>query len=152
MCIKNAAPADLQTVKAICEKTISEIYPHYYPGGAVEFFLQLHNEDAILQDIAKTQVYLCLDTAQKPVGTVTIKENEIERLFVLPSCQGCGCGTEMLHYAERMISRHYAQSVLAASLPAKEWYQKRGYRETSFYRLAVNHGDFLCYDLMSKKL
>ncbi len=34
---------DLSTVSAIVEKTISTIYPHYYPAGAVQFFLDLHS-------------------------------------------------------------------------------------------------------------
>lgn len=38
MSIKKASISDLNTVKKISETTISEIYPHYYPKGAVEFF------------------------------------------------------------------------------------------------------------------
>ena len=32
------------TVAEIAEKTIRAVYPHYYPSGAVQFFLDLHNE------------------------------------------------------------------------------------------------------------
>ena len=34
-------------VAEIVEKTIRAVYPHYYPSGAVQFFLNLHNEDGI---------------------------------------------------------------------------------------------------------
>ena len=34
-------------VAEIAEKTIRAVYPHYYPSGAVHFFLALHNEQRI---------------------------------------------------------------------------------------------------------
>lgn len=37
----------VEMVENIVHTTISEIYPHYYPKGAVLFFLQLHSEKAI---------------------------------------------------------------------------------------------------------
>ena len=88
MSIKQAVSSDLSTIKKISATTISEIYPHYYPKGAVDFFLAHHSEDNIMKDIERNRVFLCLDEYRNTVGTVTIKKNEICRLFVLPSCQG----------------------------------------------------------------
>lgn len=88
MSIRQATLKDLCIIKKISEVTITEIYPHYYPKGAVDFFLSHHNEVNILKDINMNHVFLCLDAEQNAVGTVTIKANEICRLFVLPSYQG----------------------------------------------------------------
>lgn len=38
MSMKQASLSDLSIIKRISEITISEIYPHYYPKGAVDFF------------------------------------------------------------------------------------------------------------------
>ena len=38
MDIRQATLSDLSIIKRISEVTISEIYPHYYPKGAVDFF------------------------------------------------------------------------------------------------------------------
>ena len=46
--------------------------------------------DLILSDIEMNRVFLYFDAAQNAIGTVTIKKNEICRLFVLPSRQGMG--------------------------------------------------------------
>ena len=102
MDIRKATLSDLSIIKRISEVTISEIYPHYYPKGAVDFFLEHHSKGNILDDIKKGIVYLCFDASQNAVGTVTIKNNEICRLFVLPSYQNKGVGTEMLDFAEKM--------------------------------------------------
>ena len=94
---------------------------------------------------------LCYDASNHAVGTVTIKKNEICRLFVLPQYQGCGFGREMLDYAEKRILETYDEIVLDASLPAKRIYLKRGYSVMDFHVIETENGDFLCYDVMMKK-
>ena len=44
MSIRQAVLSDLHTVRHISATTIAEIYPHYYPKGAVDFFLEHPNE------------------------------------------------------------------------------------------------------------
>ncbi len=152
MSVKQAVLSDLSIVKTISDITISEIYPHYYPKGAVDFFLRHHSEANIADDIKHNQVFLCLDMKQIIVGTVTIRSNEICRLFVLPQYQGNGFGTEMLDYAEAIISGQYEKIILAASLPAKIMYHKRGYKETEYNIIPTDNNDFLCYDVMTKQV
>lgn len=138
-------------VKRITEQTILEIYPRYYPRGAVEYFLRHHSEERISTDIAAGIVYLLTDGG-KAVGTVTVRENEICRLFVLPSEQGKGYGRALLDFAEGLIGEKYGEITLAASLPAKNIYLKRGYAEVAFDSICTDGGDFLCYDTMVKRL
>ncbi len=152
MSVRQAVLSDLNIIKQISEVTIAEIYPRYYPKGAVDFFLAHHSEDNILSDIKGNRIFLCLDIRGSAVGTVTIKENEICRLFVLPLYQGKGYGTELLDYAEKKISCEYSKVVLAASLPAKKMYLKRGYKDTEFHIIVTKNTDFLCYDAMEKQL
>jgi GNAT superfamily N-acetyltransferase len=152
MSIKRAVLSDLNIVKSISEITISEVYPHYYPKGAVEFFLEHHSNTNIVNDIKQNRVFLCSDTEQNIVGTVTIKDKEICRLFVLPTYQGKGYGTEMLDYAEKIIAHQHSEIIIDASLPAKGIYHKRGYKEIEFKLLPTYHNDFLCYDIMVKQM
>lgn len=44
MSIRQAVLSDLHTVRHISATTIAEIYPYYYPKGAVDFFLEHPNE------------------------------------------------------------------------------------------------------------
>ena len=44
-------------VAEIVEKTIRAVYPHYYPSGAVQFFLDLHNERRIREALAREDIY-----------------------------------------------------------------------------------------------
>ncbi len=152
MSIKSATISDLGIIKQITHKTITEIYPHYYSDGAVSFFLNHHNENNIIDDIKKHCVYICVDTEDTIVGTVTIKNNEICRLFVLTEYQGNGYGKELLEFAEMTISNNYDEIKIDASLSAKMIYLKRGYKETEYHTIKTENNDYLCYDVMKKQI
>ncbi|MBQ5311070.1 MAG: GNAT family N-acetyltransferase [Oscillospiraceae bacterium] len=147
--IRKAHLDDINIVRDITISTIREIYPHYYPKGAVEFFISHHNDGNIENDIQNGIVYL-LEENGICTGTVTLRENEICRLFVLPSYQGRGYGRELLDFAENTILRDHNEIVLDASLSAKKIYLNRGYRETEYHIIDTPDGDHLCYDVMRK--
>ena len=152
MSIIRADISDIETVKYITTETINSIYPHYYPKGAVDFFLSHHNDNNIENDIKIGIVYLVLNDENNAVGTVTIKENEICRLFVLPEYQGNGYGGELISFAENEILKKYDKIILHASLPAKAIYLKKGYKEIEFHSIKTENGDYLCYDMMIKQI
>ena len=151
MSIRQAQPSDFAVVKEITHTTIQTIYPHYYPAGAVAFFLHHHNDENIADDIANGIVFLCLNKDNQIVGTVTIKENEIARLFVLPEYQGNGYGKELLYFAEAEVAKHYNEIIIDASLSAKAIYLKRGYQDTEYHTIPTESNDYLCYDVMKKR-
>lgn len=152
MSIQQADKEHLNIIKTIVISTIKEIYPRYYPRGAVDFFLSHHHEEAIAQDVQAGSVFLICDHERQAVGTVTMKANEICRLFVLPQYQNQGFGRQLLDFAEARISGGYNTAILDASLPAKAIYLKRGYLEIETHSIETESGDFLCYDVMQKNL
>lgn len=152
MSIRTARPADSDLVRGITHETIKAVYPHYYPAGAVEFFLAHHSEENIANDISAGIVFLCSDAENNTVGTVTVRQNEICRLFVLPQYQGHGYGKELLEFAEAEIAKHYDEIVIDASLSAKSIYLKRGYKETEYHTIKTGNNDHLCYDVIKKQI
>ena len=138
---------DLQIIRDITQTAINEIYPRYYPVGAVQFFLEHHSDEHIMADISCGKVFV-LFVGGEPVGTVTISENNINRLFVLPEYQHKGYGKALLDFAEKKILESYECVQIDASLPAKQIYKKRGYKETEYNIIKTDNGDCLCYDVM----
>ena len=147
MDIIKADKNSFEDVKKITHTTIMEIYPKYYPPGAVEFFLKHHSDESIVNDIEDGKVYLLIDDGDV-VGTVTISQNDINRLFVMPHCQHKGYGRTLLDFAEKEILKNYSFVEMDASLPAKRIYRKRGYKETEYNTVKTDNGDYLCYDVM----
>lgn len=150
--IRPAVQEDLDCVLHITQTTICEIYPHYYPAGAVAFFMKHHHSDAAAKDIADGFVYLAVAEDGTLAGTVTIHDNEICRLFVLPDYQGQGIGSSLLRFAEQKIALQYPTAKLDASFPAKKMYLRHGYKVTQCNLLASEDGDYLYYDEMEKVL
>ena len=142
---------DFETVKDITQTTIKLVYPKYYPEGAVQFFCNHHADDRILNDIVAGKVYL-FEADDVCVGTVTISNNEICRLFVLPEYQHKGYGRLLIDYAEKMISKTNKTVVLDASFPAKKIYIKRGYEPTEYNMIETENGDYLCFDVMEESI
>ena len=149
--IRKALADDLHTVFEIVQTTIAEVYPHYYPAGAVHFFQEHHSTAHIAEDIAKGCVFL-LCIGDVPVGTVTVNEYEINRLFVLPAFQGRGFGKQLMEFAESEISAHYEFAELSSSFSAQEMYLRYGYIPFEFRKIACQNGDWLCYSQMRKEL
>ncbi|MBO4687466.1 MAG: GNAT family N-acetyltransferase [Clostridiales bacterium] len=144
-----AQPKDADIVYEITQVTINTVYPKYYPQGAVKFFSRHHSMDKIVSDISNGNVYL-LNVDGKTVGTVTVAENHICRLFVLPECQHQGFGKALMDFAEEKIFSSFDTIELDASFPAKKIYLKRGYSDIEYNVIDAVDGDHLCYDVMRK--
>ena len=149
--IRLAEIPDLESVLQITHDTISEIYSHYYAEGVVGFFLGHHSREHILSDIKNGIVWL-LEEDGNVIGTVTIKGNAVNRLFVLPEWQSHGYGSQLMDFAEDKIAEQFTLVHIDSSLAAKEMYLKRGYKERKTCRIQADNGDVLIYDEMEKQL
>lgn len=149
MNIKLANLEDLETIKNIVNITINEVYPLYYPKGAVDFFILHHGKKNILSDIESKIVYI-LNINNAIIGTITIKENHINRFFILPQYQNRGYGSILFNFAEKTIFKNYNTIILDTSLPSKNFYLKRNYQECKYNKILTSNGDYLCYDIMTK--
>lgn len=78
-------------------------------------------------DDGKRLFMLILD---KPVGIVSIKDNMIENLYVLPSEQHKGYGTELLLFAMEKCNGIPSLWVLNNNINAYALYVKMGFRAT----------------------
>ena len=85
------------------------------------------------------------------VGTGSVTENHITRVYVLPQYQGRGYGTIIIKQLETEIPRNYDCAVLDASLPAVMLYEKLGYKTVSHQKYDLNNGVVLIYEIMKKE-
>lgn len=161
MKITVASPDHFETVRSIVDVTIRTVYPRYYPEDVVAFFLQYHSDQSIQEDIAKGNVYLVtavppedriLETVETVVGTGTIKDDEICRMFVLPQYQGRGFGSTLLRTLEGRIAECHRKVRLDSSLPAYSMYLRAGYVPVAWQKIETDSGRVLCFNAMEKTL
>lgn len=130
-------------------ETIEAVYPHYYPAGAVDFFLELHSEAQIQEAMLKEDVYLAM-AEETILGTGSIRRNEICRLFILPEYQKKGYGSQVMDLLEEKILENHGKVHIDASFPAERMYLKRGYSFVTYEQMETKNGDVLCYHTMEK--
>lgn len=150
--IIQAKQTDSKILFNLVRKTIKQIYPHYYPKGAVKYFLDYHSLQNIQKDILDGNVYI-LNVENKVIGTITICENEINRFFVLPEYEHKGYGTKLFNYAQELICNNgFTSIILYSSFSAKPMYKKLGFIEKEFELITTSTKDFLAADIMEKQI
>jgi len=150
--IREFQRADLPALKALVHKTIATCYPGHYCAEAVRFFVNYHNEEAILQDAEEGHTVV-LDKASRILGTGTVVGAEIKRVFVDPMFQKQGFGRRIVQHLEEAAALAGAAAVkLDASLPSKAFYDRLGYVTTEATFLPVENGQRLEFFKMRKSL
>lgn len=141
----------VEQVFALVQKTITAIYPRYYPEEIVKFFCKLHNKERIRQDIENGNVSV-LFLNHKLIGTGSCQEDHITRVYVDPEYQGKGYGSFLMQRLEDEIALGYDTAHLDASRPAYHLYEKRGYITVRQGHCEIENGVSLNYEIMEKDL
>ena len=148
---KLANKNNLEQVYELVQETIKAVYPKYYLPEIVEMFSEYHSRDHVLQDISARNTYILL-REDVIVGTGTIQENHITRVYVRPKFQGKGYGTYIMNQLEMLISKNYDTIDIDASLPACRLYQRLGYTTVDHGIWECKNGVIQVYEIMKKEL
>ena len=150
--IRNYQEDDFDQVYKLVHETIENVYPLYYPRGAVNFFHDHHNEKIMKQDFSEGSVLVAVKDSEI-IGTGTLIGNKVKRLFVKPEEQGQGCGRLIMEELESIASKNgYLSIELYASLSSFNFYLKRGYSMKEYKAFDVKDNEKLCCFLMHKHI
>ena len=161
LCKTEGSEKDMEYIKAneehiekimeLVRDTIKTIYPKYYPKEVVDCFCELHCIENIAEDIKAGRVGILI-VDNDIVGTGCFKENHITRVYVRPEHQGMGYGSYIMECLEKEIAKTSDVVYLDASLPARQFYEKRGYKTTKHESYEVDNGIVLVYEIMEKQI
>jgi GNAT superfamily N-acetyltransferase len=74
------------------------------------------------------------------VGFVTVRDDEVEQLYVAASARGRGVATPLLRHAENQIARGYPVAwlaVVAGNARARRFYERCGWRDAGAFDYAA---------------
>ena len=125
----------------IAAKIHSISWKESHKSFCTEKFVQAHTQERQKQYIEKEiddgkQFYILDKNGAK--GIVSVQDNLIENLYVLPAEQGKGYGTKLLKYAEHICKGTPTLWVLSNNESAKKLYTKMGYRFTGNKKILSN--------------
>jgi len=85
------------------------------------------------------------------VGTGCFESRHITGVYVLPSYQEQGCGTQIMDCLETEISKKHDIAILDASLPAVCLYEHRGYKTVGHGIYELENDVKLVYEIKEEK-
>ena len=149
--IKLAKKCDAEKVYALVQETIKAVYPKYYLKEIVDMFCEFHSQENILKDIEVDNTYILIEN-EEMIGTGTVNENHITRVYVLPGYQKKGYGTFIMNHLEETIREKYDCVDIDASLPACRLYSRLGYQTVDHGIWECKNGVIQVYEIMKKQL
>ncbi len=147
---RTAVPDMSEAIYHVLHTTIQTIYPKYYPKEVADFFCRHHSKEHILDGIVSGNMGVLTD-GNEIVGTGCFDGNHITGVYVLPSRQKQGCGSQIMDCLEAEIMKKYDTVILDASLPGVRFYEHRGYKTVGHGIYELEHDVKLVYEIMEKK-
>jgi putative acetyltransferase len=150
--IRKIKKKDLQAVYLLVQKTIEISYSDVYPFEAIELFKEYHSKENITKD-ANTGYSIIVEFKGSIVGTGTLLETNIRRVFVSPFYQNQGIG--------KLISKEIGRQALAdkvsildlsSSLVARRFWESMGFRLQAEDFIPASNGQRLIFYKMDKIL
>lgn len=150
--IRKFRSSDLDTVRDLIHNTIDACYSGVYNKESIKYFKDYHTCENILK-AANEGYVIVLEQNNQIIGTGTIIDNYIVRVFIVPAFQKNGFGKLIMHKLEKKaLLSGISVAKLDSSLPAKKFYDSLGYVTVERAFLEVGNGKKLNYYKMEKQL
>ena len=123
---------NIDIAAAIHSESWKESHRAFCAPDFVERHSQEHQKEYLLEKMkAGTLLYMLFDEASgKNVGIVSVTENLIEDLYILPAEQNKGYGTKLLRFACSKCPDKPTLWILENNLNAARLYQREGFSLT----------------------
>ena len=130
--IKTVDEKNIDIAAAIHSESWQDSHKSFCAPEFVKEYTQEHQKKYLLEKIKNgTVVYMMFDEAlEKDVGIVSVTENLIEDLYILPSEQNTGYGTTLLRFACGKCKTSPTLWILENNSNAARLYRREGFSET----------------------
>ena len=145
-------PGDLEVVFALVARTIETSYAGVYGPTAIAHFHEHHTRDEVRR-AGEEGCTVLLERDGRLLATGTLVGDHVDRVYVAPEHQGRGLGRRVMAALEQRAREAGVWTIrLAASIPARVFYERLGYRLMSEERHDFPDGDCLPWFKMVKDL
>ena len=150
--IRPFTEADLEDVWTLVQHTIGISYRPDYSPEVIRFFQNYHPREKILDDAANGSI-LVAEHERKIVGTGTIRDAHIRRVFIEPSCQGQGIGSIIADELEaKAVKTGWTTVDLSSALGSLRFWESRGFFVSQENLSPAGEGLIIHYYTMAKDL
>ncbi len=142
MKIRRFRDEDAYKVYYLIRKCILEINSKDYSKKVIKNLLKLYSPSNLITQSKTKTIFVASSLDNKIYGTINIKDDQINGLYVNPLFSKKGVGTKLMKKAEAFIKRKYSSIILYASLSSVDFYIKLGYKKIDDYH-CEDYGDYV---------
>ena len=141
--IKRAGRDDLQTIHEMAEVVFRETYKTILSAEQMDYMMDwMYSIPNLEKQVAMGHTYYIAWSERKPQGYLSIRKDSVEpdgtevwhleKIYVMPSAQGCGLGRRLLETAIQHVSDNKSAQKARIELnvnrnnPAVGFYKKQG--------------------------
>ena len=158
--IKEATTADIPLLNKLAEATWHHTYKSILSEEQIAYMFEvIYKEEALLRQMQDGQIFLLLYADAQPVGFAAYSEKEAEekiyklnKIYLLPECQGKGYGKHLLTFVEEQVKKRGAL-VLDLNVNrynnAQQFYERCGYHVHQQENIAI--GPYWMNDYVMRK-
>lgn len=119
---------NLDELLSFVHEMIETSYYPAYPREVMELFLRYHSRESLARDAEQGRVWAARQEGRL-VGTVTVSDGELTRMFVSPAARGRGLGAELAGEALRYARESGVKKLTAWAVPfSRGFYEKLGFQ------------------------
>ncbi|UCD08227.1 MAG: GNAT family N-acetyltransferase [Dehalococcoidales bacterium] len=142
---------DLDTIVALIHQVVEISYKDVYPEGALKLYKEFHSRENILHDAENGYCVLAEDNG-RIIGTGTLLDDGIRRVYIDPSYQNNGIGKGIYRELEnKALQTGLSRLGLGASVVAREFWESVGFVFEEEMDIPAG-GEQLKFYMMSKLL
>lgn len=158
--IKQASPADIPVLITLAEGTWSPTYRDILSREQMDYMFDvIYTEEALLQQMQEGQHFLIMFENSRPVGFASYSEKypadkvyKLNKIYLLPECQGKGYGKLLISAVEEKAKQEGA-AILDLNVnrynKAKDFYERCGYHVHQEEDIAI--GPYWMNDYVMRK-
>lgn len=130
MRIRKFLKSDAKELSELMRETVVKSNSKDYSKEAIKCLCDAYSEEKLMKDSKKMDIFVAAKNS-KLLGTISLDEDKISRMFVLPEYQGQKIGSKLIKYVEQFAKKKGITVLcVRSSLTAYGFYQKLGYQKT----------------------
>jgi ribosomal protein S18 acetylase RimI-like enzyme len=122
--IRDYHPEDFDAVTILWRISREKSLPEFQHAKGHFFY---EDQDYFREHILKQNKVFVVESDQRPIAFMAIKDEFIDQLYVHPDYQNQGVGKTLLDYARKLSPEHVWLYTLQINLNARVFYEKNGF-------------------------
>lgn len=145
--IRKATLADIPLIRALAEEIFPYTYREIHTTEQNDFMMEwMYSEESLRKQMINGHAFFIPEEDEKPIGYLSVQTEaddlyHLQKIYLLPSCQGHGYGKQLFRFAVEYIhSVHPTPCIMRLNVNRRNTTAVNFYQRMGMYK--AGEGDF----------